>query len=189
MPRLFWLLFLRLLGWKVRGPVPYQLRKCVIIVGPHTSSWDFVIGLAMRSRLKLTDVRFLGKAELFRPPFGFWFRWLGGVPVHRQEQHNMVDQVVALFRSNDHFRLALAPEGTRRKVNRLKTGFYHIAKEAGVPIVMAGLDFSRKTLFVSEPFFTTDDEAEDFRHIYLFYATIQGKRPAQGMTHLLHTLH
>ncbi len=183
--RFFWSIFLGLLGWTLRGSFPYYLKKCVVIVGPHTSSWDFVIGLAFRSKLKLTHVKFLGKAELFKGSFGFFFRSLGGFPVERSENHNMVDQVVELFNTHDSFVLAISPEGTRKKVERLRTGFYHIAKQAGVPIVMAGFDFEKKEASFSEPFYTTDNEAADFQHIYQFYAPIKGKKPAQGIAHLL----
>jgi 1-acyl-sn-glycerol-3-phosphate acyltransferase len=184
MIRLLWVLYLRMSGWKVNGSFPYHLKKCVVIVAPHTSSWDFIIGLAMRSKLRLTHAHFLGKAELFRAPFGFFFRMLGGTPVDRSTHNNMVDQVAEIFRSNDEFILAMAPEGTRKKVDRLRTGFYHIAKKAGVPIVMAGMDFTKKELIISEPFFTTADEAADFRRIYQFYATIEGRKPELGLSHL-----
>ncbi len=185
--RLLWSLYLRLTGWTLKGSFPYHLKKCVVLVGPHTSSWDFVIGIAWRSKLRLTHAKYLGKAELFKGPFGFIFRKLGGFPVKRSENHHMVDQVADLFNKHDSFLLVLSPEGTRKKVDRLRTGFYHIAKKAGVPIVMAGLDFGNKQVSFSEPFFPTDNEAADFQHIYQFYAPIKGKKPAQGMAHLLTT--
>jgi 1-acyl-sn-glycerol-3-phosphate acyltransferase len=184
MIRFFWGLFLRVLGWKVRGRFPYQLKKCVVIVGPHTSSWDFVIGLALRSRLGLTHARFLGKAELFKAPFGFFFRALGGIPVDRFASNNMVDQVVEIFNREESLVLAMAPEGTRKKVERLRTGFYYIAKNAAVPLVMAGLDFGKKELVIAEPFFTSDDEAADFDRIHQFFAAIEGRIPGQGLRHL-----
>ena len=182
--RLLWNLFLRLQGWTIKGSFPHHLQKCVVIVGPHTSSWDFIVGLALRSKLQLTHARFLGKAELFGGPFGFVFRKLGGVPVDRFHHHNMVDQVVDLFNTHDKFVLVLSPEGTRKKVDRLRTGFYHIAKKAGVPIVMAGMDFEKKEASISDPFYPTADETADFQHIHQFYAHIQGKIPEQGMLHL-----
>jgi len=180
-------LYLRLIGWSLKGSFPYHLKKCVVIVGPHTSAWDFVIGLAFRSKLHLQHLKYLGKAELFKGPFGFFFRQLGGFPVDRFHQHNIVDQVVELFNTHDTFILALSPEGTRKKVERLRTGFYHIAKKAGVPIVMTGLDFEKKQASFAEPFFATDDEAADFQHIHQFYASLKGKIPEQGMAHLLTT--
>lgn len=183
--RFLWSLYLRLTGWTLKGSFPYHLKKCVVIVGPHTSSWDFIIGVAWRSKLRLTHAKYLGKAELFKGPFGFIFRKLGGFPVERSEKHNMVDQVVELFNTHDSFTLVLSPEGTRKKVDRLRTGFYYIAKEAGVPIVMTGLDFAKKEASFSEPFFTTDNETADLRYIYEFYAPIKGKKPEQGMAHLI----
>ncbi len=181
---IIWSLFLRLMGWSAANGFPHQLKKCVIIVAPHTSSWDFVIGIAFRSTLHITDARYLGKAELFKPPFGFLFRKLGGVPVERTGHHNLVEQVSALFAQHDRFRLVLSPEGTRKKVDRLKTGFYHIAKKAGVPIVMASLDYAKKQVSFSDPFFPTADEAADFRFIHQYYAPVVGKNPEQGMSHL-----
>ncbi len=183
--RLLWSFFLWVKGWTIKGSFPNHLPKAVVIVGPHTSSWDFIMGLALRSKLRLTNSRFLGKAELFKGPFGFIFRSLGGVPVDRFSQQNLVEQVVAQFHAHEHFILALSPEGTRKKVARLKTGFYHIAKDAGVPIVMTGFDFTNKQAIIAEPFYPGEDEAADFKHIHQFYAPIEGKIPEQGMSHLL----
>lgn len=187
--RLFWSLFLYVLGWKQKNAFPHHIKRCVAIVGPHTSSWDFVIGIAFRSKLKLTHAKYLGKAELFKGPFGFIFRKLGGYPVERSAQHHMVDQAAALFNGQETFRLVLSPEGTRKKVERLKTGFYHIAKKAGVPILMVGMDFAKKELSISAPFFPGGDESADFRKIHEFFAPIQGKIPEQGLSHLLETTH
>lgn len=183
--RLLWSSYLRATGWTIEGSFPYHLKKCVVIVGPHTSAWDFVIGLAFRSKLHLKHVKFLGKDSLFKGPFGFFFRGLGGVPVDRSNKQNMVDQVVNLFATHDNFVLALSPEGTRKKVERLRSGFYHIAKKAGVPIVMVGMDFTNKKGIISEPFWPSGDEAADFQHIYQFFAPIRGKIPDQGLAHLL----
>ncbi len=179
-----WTLFLRLLGWTSKGSFPHHIKKCVAIVGPHTSSWDFIIGLAFRSKLGLTHAKFLGKAELFKGPFGFIFRKLGGYPVDRSENHQMVDQVVEHMNTKENFLLVLSPEGTRKKVERLKTGFYHIAKKTGVPIVMVAMDFSKKELVLADPFFPTDNEKADFQKIFRFYAPVMGKFPEKGLSHL-----
>ena len=180
--RLFWSFFLGIQGWTIKGKFPYHLKKCILIIGPHTSGWDFVIGLAFRSKLKLYHSKFLGKEELFKPPFGFFFRKLGGFPVNRSGQHNMVEQVVSQFDAHESFLLVLSPEGTRKKVDRLRTGFYHIAKKANVSILMAGFDFAKKQMIISEPFFATSDEEADFQHIFRFFAPIQGKIPENGIT-------
>lgn len=183
--RRIWSLFLQLMGWSLKGAFPHHIKRCVLIVGPHTSNWDFVLGIAFRSKAKISYAKFLGKAELFKGPFGFIFRKLGGFPVDRFEKHNMVDQATALFKNQETFVLCLSPEGTRKKVERLRTGFYHIAKKAGVPIIMAGMDFSNKQVFFSAPLYPTDDEDADFQEIYQFFAPIKGKNPEQGMSHLL----
>jgi 1-acyl-sn-glycerol-3-phosphate acyltransferase len=155
-----------------------------MIVGPHTSWQDIVICLGFRSVLRLNNARFLAKKELFRPPFGFIFRWLGANPVDRNAKKNMVDQVVDMYNSHEQFAIALSPEGTRKKVDRLKTGFYHIAKITGIPIVMTGLDFRNKRLVLSTPFYTSNDEKSDFDTIIRFFSGMEGKNPAQGLGHL-----
>lgn len=185
MGRFFWILYLKIKGWNTKIQFPSGLKKCIIIVAPHTSWVDFVMGLAYRSIFKLRYSLFLGKKELFDGPFGFFFRWMGGSPVDRFSKQNVVDQVVDLINSRDEIMIALAPEGTRKRVDKLRTGFYHIAKKAAVPIVMAGLDFSKKEIILSEPFYTTDNEKKDFEKIIRFFAPVQGRYPEKGLSHLL----
>ncbi len=182
----FWKTAFRLSGWRVRDAFPKGIDKAVLIVAPHTSSWDFPLGLAARSFLNLKNAHYLGKEELFKGPFGFLFRATGGYPVNRFNKEKMVDQVVSLFQTHDQFILALSPEGTRKKVDRLRTGFYHIAKKAGVPIVMVGFDFSKKEIRIAPAFFAGEDEAADFKRIIQFFAPIKGKIPELGLNHLLH---
>jgi len=182
--RPIWIFLLWITGWKIRGNFPYHLKKSVVIVAPHTSSWDFFLGLAVRSKLRLSFIHFLGKKELFDGPFGFLFRWLGGIPVDRSSSHNMVDQVVQKFKSEESFSLVLSPEGTRKKVERLRTGFYNIAHQAGVPLVMVGFDFGKKEVVIAEPF-TTSNQAADFRLILNFFGPMQGKIPEKGLAHLM----
>ena len=178
--RLFWMLLFRLSGWKTDVQFPAGIDKCVIIAGPHTHWMDFPVGLGYRSILKIPQARFLGKKELFDGPFGFFFRWAGGIPVDRFSQHHVVDQVVDVIRANEKIMIALSPEGTRKKVDRLRTGFYHIAKKAGIPIVMVGLDFGKKQLLVSAPFYPSNNEKADFDQILNFFKPIEGKIPSQG---------
>lgn len=182
--RPFWMFYLWLNGWKVHKNFPYHLPKCVVIVAPHTSAWDFVTGLAVRSYLRLTHVKYLGKSALFKAPFGFFFRKTGGFPVDRFSKHNMVEQATALFQLHERFILALSPEGTRQRAERLRTGFYYIAKKANVPIVMAGFDYGKKEVIFSEPFYTGADEAADFKKVISFYAPVKGKIPENGLAHL-----
>jgi 1-acyl-sn-glycerol-3-phosphate acyltransferase len=172
--------WLKITGWKAVNGIPAELKKFVLVVAPHTSSWDVFMGFAFRSALKLGHIRFIAKKELFKPPFGFIFRKLGGVPVDRFSSNNFVDQVVDMFNSNESFAIALSPEGTRKKVDRLRSGFYHIAKKANVPIVLLALDFGKKEFRFAAPFYATENEAEDFRKIILFFTGVRGKNPELG---------
>ncbi|HQR92520.1 MAG: hypothetical protein B7Y15_07535 [Bacteroidetes bacterium 24-39-8] len=181
----FWKTAFRLSGWRVRDAYPKGIDKAVLIVAPHTSAWDFPLGLAARSYLNLKHTHYLGKEELFKGPFGFLFRATGGYPVNRFNKEKMVDQVVSLFQTHDQFILALSPEGTRKKVDRLRSGFYHIAKKAGVPIIMIGFDFSKKEISIAPAFFAGEDEEADFKKIIQFFAPIKGKIPELGLEHLL----
>lgn len=184
MLRQFCSFILRLAGWKAVGKFPYELKKYIVIVGPHTSNWDFIIGVLFRKALRLEKARYLGKKELFGPPFGFIFRWLGGYPVDRSKNKNMVEDVVKVFNQHEEFGIALSPEGTRTRVDKLRTGFYNIAKGAKVPIVMAALDYANKQVFFSQPFTPTDNQEADFEHILKFFRPVQGKFPEKGLGHL-----
>ena len=182
--RLVCRLILKIIGWKAHGDFPYHLKKYIIIVAPHTSGWDFIIGVLFRKALGLEKARYLGKKELFDPPFGFLFRWLGGYPVDRSQNKNMVEEVVKIFNAHEEFGIALSPEGTRKRVDKLRTGFYNIAKKAGVPIAMVGLDFENKRIVISQPFYVSDNQEADFEHILKFFRPIKGKYPKNGLSHL-----
>lgn len=184
MTKLFWSIWWKLKGWKINGIFPGEIKKMVIIVAPHTSWKDILIGLAARSKLKIYNAKFLGKKELFDGPFGWYFRWLGGVPVDRFSKSGLVEQVVGIFNSKEEFIIALSPEGTRKKVDKLRSGFYHIAKQANVPIQMIGFDYSKKEIVVGSPFSPSNDEAADFKHIINFFTPIKGANPEQGVGHL-----
>jgi 1-acyl-sn-glycerol-3-phosphate acyltransferase len=177
----FWKCWWKLTNWKLDGRWPPELTRAIIIVGPHTSAWDVVTGMAARSVIPIPYAHYLGKKELFDGPFGWFFKATGGVPVDRFSKNNLVEQVVQEFAKRENFVLALSPEGTRKKVDRLKTGFWHIAKQAKVPIVMAGMDFSTKTLKLSPPFYPGEEPAEDLRRIIDFFAPVKGRHPELGM--------
>lgn len=183
--RFFWNLYLKILGWKAANPFPHHIKKAVLIVGPHTSWRDFIIGLAFRSVLKIRNGKFLGKAELFKGPFGFFFRWVGGTPVDRFSQQGVVEQVVDKFMKAERLYIALSPEGTRKKVDKLRTGFYFIAKEARVPVIMVGFDYEKKELSIADPLYVTDNEEEDFRKILDFFGLVRGFHPENGLSHLV----
>jgi 1-acyl-sn-glycerol-3-phosphate acyltransferase len=164
-------------GWKKVGHFPRSLKKYVIIAAPHTHWLDFPLGILVRSAESL-PASYIGKASLFKPPFGFIFRWLGGTPVDRSTSSNMVESIVDVFNSRDQFILGLSPEGTRKKTEKWKTGFYFIAKGAGVPIVMATLDFENKEVRISEPYHPTEDQEADFAYFYNYFKGVKGKIPA-----------
>jgi 1-acyl-sn-glycerol-3-phosphate acyltransferase len=184
MLRWFWKLSGKLSGWNFAGKYPFHLKKLVIAAAPHTSSSDVWIGLAARSVLRLEHIKFLGKKELFKNGLGWLFRSLGAVPVDRSAPNGVVGQVVDMLNANESFTIALAPEGTRKKVEKLKTGFYQIAKQAQVPILLIGIDFGTKTLRFSELIYPTSDESADFDKIIGFFASIDGKYPEKGLKHL-----
>ena len=171
----------KLSGWQISGPASPLPKKLVLIAGPHTSWKDVVVGLAASTVMNLRHLRFLGKKELFTWPAGWLFRKLGGIPVNRTTSQGLVEQVVDQFKKHDAFVIGMMPEGTRKKVTRLRTGFYHIAQNVNVPIVMVGLDFAHKKIIISEPFFTTDDQEKDFAGIFSFFAPIQGRHPKSGL--------
>jgi len=168
-----------ILGWKISHSYPKNLKKYVIIAAPHTSWQDFPIGIIAKFATGL-PANYIGKDSLFKPPFGFIFRWLGGTPVNRQKSTNLVAQIVEIFNSREQFILAMSPEGTRKKVDKWKTGFYYIAKGANVPIVMVTLDFEHKDFRFSEPYYPTDDMTADFKHFHNFFRDVKGKNPELG---------
>lgn len=162
------------MGWEFEGAWPKGVKKSIIIVVPHTSWHDFYVGLLVR-RILNVEIKFLAKKELFKPPFGWYFKWMGGTPLDRTPGQKKVEAIADVFKGKEEFRLALSPEGTRKKVKDWKTGFYYIAKSAGVPIVMIAFDFGRKRVKVSEPLYISDDMEADFKKIRKFYKDVIGK--------------
>ncbi|SEB38229.1 1-acyl-sn-glycerol-3-phosphate acyltransferases [Tenacibaculum sp. MAR_2009_124] len=171
-------IYTKVLGWKLTGNFPAELKKYVVIGAPHTSWKDFPIAILARNSWGV-KINFIAKKSLFDPPFGFIFRWLGGAPVDRSKSNNRVDAIVDVFNNKEEFRLALSPEGTRKKVDKWKTGFYYIAKGANVPIVMFAFDFENKQIVLSEPYYTTNDQEGDFKVFYEFYKDVKGANPDQ----------
>lgn len=167
----------KLTGWRLVQDNKPTLKKAVLIFAPHTSNWDFVTMLIAKFAWDI-QVRYLGKHTLFKPPFGWFFRSLGGIPVERSQAHNMVNQVVEIMNNEDECFLALAPEGTRSYTDYWKTGFYHIANHANVPIVMFYLDTKSKSIGYSEPLQPSGDIEADFKIIADFYGDKTGYKPA-----------
>ena len=167
--------FLRLTGWKVVGKLPPEAVKSVVIAAPHTSNWDLPYTLMVAFALHL-NVYWMGKASLFKPPFRGVMMWLGGIPVDRSQNNNLVAaSSAAIKKASGPLQLIVPPEGTRSGALYWKTGFYYIAAEAGVPIVMAYLDYDKKVGGLGPVFKTTGDIDADMAAIKAFYASVTGK--------------
>lgn len=172
-------IYLRLTGWRVLGELPAGARKSVFIAAPHTSNWDLPYTLMVAFVLRL-NVHWMGKASLFRFPFGGLMRWLGGIAVDRSKSTNLVvASANAITRANGALQLIVPPEGTRSKTRYWKTGFYHIAQAAQVPIVMAYMDYANKVSGLGPVFVPTGDLEADMLTIKAFYAPFKGKNATQ----------
>lgn len=169
-------IFHTLLRWKIVGNLSKDLKKTVVVVAPHTSWHDFYIGVFVRKIIKV-PINFVAKKELFQSALGWYFKWMGGEPIDRFSKGNKVDQIVDIFNSKVEFRLAIAPEGTRKKVYTWKTGFYYIAKKANVPLTLVSFDYASKTVSISKPFYITGDYQKDIRHIKSYFNDVVGKIP------------
>ncbi len=169
---------LRVLRWRIGGGIP-DLPKAVIIAAPHSSNRDLLVGIALVFAMRL-DLHFIGKAELFRGPIGPLMRWLGGLPVNRKRPDGLVEQTVAMFAARESLLLAVAPEGTRKPVDRWKSGFYRIALGAGVPVVPGYFDNGRRLVGFGPPFQPTGNAAEDIAALRAFYAPIPRRDQAGG---------
>jgi len=166
------------MGWKIVGDYPKDLKKFIIVGAPHTSNIDFVLGALMKY-IKGLPINFIGKQSLFKPPYGFIFKALGGVPVDRSKSTNMVDAIINVFNEKEEFILAISPEGTRKKVDKWKTGFYHIALGANIPIIFNTFNFGKKEYLISEPYYLTGDKEKDFLFFHNFYKDVKGRFPDQ----------
>lgn len=169
---------LRAAGWRFDGEAP-DVPRFVVLVAPHTSNWDFIIGYAAKLAIGLR-ASWLGKHSLFRGPLGPLMRALGGIPVDRRATSGVVGQIVEQFRASPALALGIAPEGTRRRVDRWKTGFYHMAREAGVPIWPVALDWGARTVRLGPLFRPTTDEDADLESLLDFYRAVRGRHPDQA---------
>ena len=165
----------RILGWKTKVTVPHY-DKCVICAAPHTSNWDLIIGKLFYGSMGLKSF-FMMKKEWFAFPMGFFFRAVGGIPVDRSRKTSLVDQMAARFAMPGEFNLAITPEGTRKANPEWKKGFYFIALKAQVPIALAAIDYSTKTILMTKAFVPTGDFEKEMREIKLFYKDFKGKHP------------
>jgi 1-acyl-sn-glycerol-3-phosphate acyltransferase len=170
----------RVSGWKIEGELP-ESRRGVIIAAPHTSNWDAILMLIAAHIFRVRMSGFV-KQQAFFFPLGILTRYFGGVPIDRSKRNNVVEQAVAKFAEGRELLLAVPPEATRKKSPYWKTGFYHIARGAGVPIVLGYIDFKRKVAGVGPAFTPSGDIEADFRYFDSFYAPITPKFPEQRGT-------
>jgi len=171
--------FLRVTGWTVEGQLPAQARKCVLIAAPHTSNWDLPYTLMVALALDL-HVHWMGKRNLFRWPFGAVMRWLGGIAVNRDKNTQLVAACAdALRDAQGQAQLVIPPEGTRGKTRHWKTGFYFIALQAEVPIVLAYMDYAKKRSGLGPVFTPTGNVDADMSAIKSFYASVRGRNSDQ----------
>lgn len=168
-------LYHKVMGWTFEGPMP-RMKKCVLAVVPHTHWMDFFTGLMVRELIGV-QINYIGKKSLFEGPFGWFFKKAGGAPVDRSKRSDTVEAVADLFREREEFRLALAPEGTRKKVDTWKTGFYYIAVAAEVPIILVAFDYGTKTVRFSEPMYPSGDYEKDYPAYREFFKDVVGKVP------------
>jgi 1-acyl-sn-glycerol-3-phosphate acyltransferase len=176
--RRFIIWYYRQQGWTEINSVP-EIRRCVVIAVPHTSNWDFVFIMGAKQALNI-PLSFVGKATLFRWPFGRMMREMGGISVDRTRSTNFVDAMIAEFGRRDDFMLTIAPEGTRGKVKKWKTGFYHIAVGAKVPLVIGMMDYAKKQVGLVKVIWPTGDYVKDMAQVSEYYRTVTPRHPSGG---------
>jgi 1-acyl-sn-glycerol-3-phosphate acyltransferase len=178
--RKFLKFLLKLRGWKIDEYVPNGIDKCVVVMGPHTSNWDFIIGRITFANYGV-NAKFLIKKELFFFPMGYILRKMGGIPVDRKTNNNLTDFAAKLFDESETLYLVFTPEGTRKYNDRWKKGFYYIAQKANVPIYVAYIDYAKKTGGFDRLFEPTGDVEKDIKDIKNILSQYKGKFPEQGI--------
>ena len=168
-------MLLKLWGWKIEGDYCKHLDKKIFVVAPHTSNWDFPVGVFLRSAMN-DKIKFIGKKSLFKPPLGWIMYPLGGIPVDRSGRNSFVQSVVELFNSREKLAIALAPEGTRKKVQKFKTGYYYIAVQAQVPIVPTIFNWAEMKIQFKEPILLTGDAETELEMVENIFKSIKGRR-------------
>jgi 1-acyl-sn-glycerol-3-phosphate acyltransferase len=172
-------------GWVAQGEIPNP-RRCVIIAAPHTSNWDFVYYIGLTQTLGVMP-HFMAKTTLFRWPMGNFMLDMGGVPVDRKKGGNYVQAMIDEFAARDEFMLTIAPEGTRGSVKQWKTGFYHIAMGANVPMVVGMMDYGKKTGGLGPAIWPTGDYEADMAKVAAVYASVTAKHPERQMKNIIGT--
>lgn len=174
-------LYLKLSGWTLKGEAP-AVDKCVIIAAPHTSNWDFLMIITMAFAFKL-EIHWMGKNSLFRGPFGPLMRWMGGIAVDRRQTNNLVEATVQAYAQRQRLMVAVPPEGTRGKVKKWKSGFYHIAHQAQIPIAPSFLDFGNRIGGFFPCITPSGDYERDLKDIQSLYRGMQGKNGTISLDH------
>jgi 1-acyl-sn-glycerol-3-phosphate acyltransferase len=172
-------IFFKLMSWKIVGTIDVDNKKCVMMVMPHTSAHDFYLGIFTRGITGL-EMNFVAKKELFVFPLGYYFKYMGGEPLDRSGGKNKVDSVAAIFDKKETFRLAVLPEGTRKKVAEIKTGFYYIALKANVPIIPVAFDFGKKEVNLGAPLMPSGNIEKDMPILMEHFKGVGGKVPEKG---------
>lgn len=172
-------LLCKMAGWKTNLKIDFP-DKCIFCVAPHTSNWDFIVGKLLYSAIGGKDkVSFLIKKDWFRFPFNLFFNRIGGVPVDRSKKNSLVEQMVEKFKTSERFTLAITPEATRKANPNWKKGFYYMALEANVPIVLVYMDYKKKEAGAERIFYPTGDVEKDMQEIKAYYSQFSGKFPNQ----------
>ncbi len=166
-------------GWKIEGEIPYHLPKKLYVVLPHTSNWDFPTGIMLKYGYKM-EVGFIAKSSLFKWPFAWFFKAMGGIPVDRKKSRGFIESVVKVIKERERFATAIAPEGTRDKVKKLKTGFYHIARLANIPLVYVKFDWGKKLIVFSKPREVYDTVQEELDFIAEHFKDTVGRIPEKS---------
>jgi 1-acyl-sn-glycerol-3-phosphate acyltransferase len=174
---------LRVMGWQFSGEFPSH-SKMIIVVAPHTSNWDFVLGLGVAFSLRL-KISFFGKHSIFIPPFDRLLKRWGGIPVERSSAHGIVEQMSNQMRDADKMILCLSPEGTRSRIEKWKTGFLHIAQKADVPVFLVAFDYKKKHIEFGPVHKIGDDITLELNKIYRHYADVQAKYPEKVATNTM----
>ncbi len=162
-------------GWTIKGMVPDE-ERIVIIAAPHTSNWDFILAMLAIFGLNI-KLRWLGKHSIFKPGFKIFFKWLGGIPVYRDNPSNLIDNVVKIVKKEKSIVIAMTPEGTRKKVKRWKTGFLRIAKQTHSKILLISIDAPTKSIEIGNIFNPTGNSEEDLEFIQKYYSSFRGINP------------
>lgn len=176
-------LWLKSMGWTFDGTFPPK-GKFMLICAPHTSNWDFIYLLAIMFIMRI-KVSWMGKHTLFKKPYGSFMKWLGGIPVDRRSTHGVVEQIADHFNQNENLIIAIAPEGTRHKTDRWKSGFYHIAYRAQVPLLLGFIDYQHKRAGTGPAFIPSGNVKKDMDLIRDFYSGVRGANPKMESTIIL----